>query len=305
MKVSVIICTYSLDRLDDFIAAVRSVLNQTYDPVEVVLVIDGNEQVDRKVREMFGDLNEVQIVTNNENRGLSYSRTQGVRQATGEVVAFLDDDAVAEPDWIAQLVRGYEETNAIAVGGRMIPEWMATRPPHLPEEFFWLVGVDYEALREPWSEVRNTFGSNMSFRSVVFEEIGGFNEEVGLTAESQIQADETELALRMRRAFGKGMLYQPDAVVAHKVFQYRTRVTWLCRRAFWQGYSKRTLETNRVAIETTDEQEFLSHLVTESIPRRLQELSRQPSSEGVQQLVMLSVLTACVGLGYLFGIIRS
>jgi len=82
----------------------------------------------------------------------------------------------------------------------------------------------------------------MSFRREVFDKVGGFDEQVGLTGDNQIQAEETELAMRMYDQFGKGMLYNPNAVVAHKVFDYRTEPAWLLRRAFWQGYSKRAVE---------------------------------------------------------------
>ena len=303
MKVSVVVATYSMERFEDFVEAVESLLAQTYDPVEVVLVIDGNEAVCDETHATFGDEDAVTIHCNDRNRGLSYSRTRGVELATGDVIAFMDDDAIAEPDWIEELVRGYEETDAIAVGGRMVPEWVAGRPPHLPEEFRWLVGANYERRMEPWSEVRNTLGSNMSYRAEVFEELGGFDEQVGLTADTKIQADETEFARRMQEAFGKGMLYQPDAVVAHKVFEYRTEPRWLCERAFWQGYSKRILAREADESIESDESEFLRHLAFESVPERLRALWREPSRAQAQQLVMLVILTACVGFGYLYAML--
>lgn len=303
MKVSVVIAVYSMERFEDFCEAVESVLDQTYEPIEAVLVVDGNERVCERTHAEFDDVDAVTIHCNDTNQGLSYSRTRGVEKATGDVIAFLDDDAIAEPDWVEQLVRGYEETDAIAVGGRMVPEWVVGRPPHLPEEFLWLVGANYEQRMEPWTEVRNTLGSNMSFRAEVFEELGGFDEQVGLTADTQIQADETEFAIRMQDAFGQGMLYQPDAVAAHKVFEYRTRPRWLCERAFWQGYSKRVLARASERSIDDDETEFLSHLAFSAVPSRLRQLVRDPSSARAQQLAMLVVLTACVGIGYLYAIV--
>ena len=305
MKVSVVVCTYSPERFDDFVEAVESLQGQTYDPVEIVLVIDGNETVYADTQAKFGDDETISIHCNDQNRGLSYSRTRGVEYATGNVIAFIDDDAIAEPDWIEELVRGYEESDAIAVGGRMVPEWVAGEPEHLPAEFQWLVGANYEPRLEPWSEVRNTLGSNMSFSATVFEELGGFDEQVGLTADSQIQADETEFAIRMQEAFGKGMLYQPDAVVAHKIFEYRTEPAWLCKRAFWQGYSKRVLAAGRDSSVEENETEFLSHLAFEAVPERLRALFQTPSSAGLKQLTMVFVLTACVGFGYLYAAVRE
>lgn len=294
-----------MDRYDSFVEAVESVLTQTHEPIEAVLVVDGNQDVYDRIEEQFGRRGDVVIHCNENNRGLSYSRTKGVKLSSGDVIAFLDDDAIAKPDWIETLVYGYEQTEAIAVGGRMIPEWVAGRSSILPEEFYWLVGANYEERLEPWSEVRNTLGSNMSFRREVFEEIGGFNEGVGLTADDQIQAEETEFAMRMYDTFGKGVLYIPDAVVAHKVFEYRTEPMWLLKRAFWQGYSKRAIEKLDADEPSNEEAAFLWHLVASSVPKRMQRLVCEPTIEKLQQLMMLVVLTACVGLGYLYGFIRS
>lgn len=305
MDVSVVVCTYAEERYPDFREAVGSVLAQTYSSVEAVLVVDGNEAVFERVRADFADREDVVVHCNEENSGLSYSRTKGVELASGDVIAFLDDDAIARDDWIEQLVAGYERTDAIAVGGRMIPEWIAGKPDFLPEEFYWLIGANYEQRLDDWSEVRNTLGSNMSFRREVFEEVGGFDEQVGLTGDNQIQAEETELAMRMYDTFGKGMLYNPDAVVAHKVFEYRTEPAWLLRRAFWQGYSKRAVERLDVEGPASEEADFLAYLAFSSVPRRIIGLVQEPEVTKGQQLVMLVVLTACVGFGYLYGLVRS
>lgn len=302
MLVSVVICTYEPERYEVLREAVESVLEQTHESVELVVVVDGNETVAERVEAEFGERSDVLIHCNDRNRGLSYSRTRGVELSSGEVVAYLDDDAVAREDWVEQLVRGYER-GAIAVGGRMVPEWVAGEPDHLPEEFSWLVGVTYEPRFEPWTEVRNTMGSNISFRRTVFDELGGFDEGVGLTDDSNVQGEEPEFCLRMQAAFGQGVLYNPDAVVAHKVFDYRTRVPWLLRRAFWQGYSKRAVES--LAGDRGDaESEYLRHLLFEAGPGRLAGLVRNPSVVATQQLVLLVGLTLSVGLGYLWAVPR-
>ncbi len=304
MRVSVVVCTYAEKRYEEFAEAATSVLAQTHDPVELVIVVDGNETVCDRARADFGEYENVIIHCNEQNRGLSYSRTRGVERASGEVIAFLDDDAVATAEWVSQLVDGYEQTDAIAVGGRMVADWVAGKPSHLPAEFYWLVGVNYEPRLEPWTEVRNTLGSNISFRREVFEELGGFDEQVGLQGDKQIQAEETELCIRMADAFGQGVLYNPEAIVAHKIFDYRTDPVWLCKRAFWQGYSKRALESLGSGDTQDAESEFLSHLAFEAVPRRLGKLIRTPSFAGIQQLVFLVLLTGCVGGGYLYGLLR-
>jgi glycosyltransferase involved in cell wall biosynthesis len=224
--------------------------------------------------------------------------------ASGDVVAFIDDDAVADEVWVTRLVRAYEEENAIAAGGKMTPEWVAGKPPFLPEEFYWLVGVTHRGFADGAGEVRNTFGSNISFRANVFEALGGFNVDIGgRKGDKNLQGGETELCARMREAHGQGVWYDPEAEVAHKVFEYRTELRWLLDRAFWQGYSKRAME---VLVErgSGDEEMFLRKLVTEFIPRRISRLLRNPSFSNVTQLITVFVITGFVGVGYIYAFMR-
>jgi GT2 family glycosyltransferase len=303
MKVSVVIATYSMDRFEDFCEAVDSVLAQTYDPVELVLIVDGNETVHERTLKAYGGRDDVVIHCNDENRGLSYSRSQGMKRASGDVVALFDDDAIAEPDWVEELVSTYRSTDAIAVGGKMIPEWVVGKPWFLPPEFYWLVGVTQPGFAAPGEEVRNTYGSNISFRTEVFDRIGGFNEDIGPQAGKVLQGGETEFCARMREEFGQGVIYNPGARVSHKVFEYRTDPWWLLVRSFWQGYSKRVM-SGVVEDSGDDETAFLKRLFTHSIPDRLTEAVRNTSLKPLGQLFFLLVFTAAVGFGYLYGLAR-
>ena len=303
MKVSVVVCTYTTDRWNDFTEAVESALKQTYDPVEVVLVVDGNREVYDRVEERFGDWDDVVIHCNDENQGISYSRTKGADLASGDVVAFIDDDAVAEPDWIERLVESYEEHDAVAVGGRMVGEWLVGRPTFLPEEFDWLVGVTYPGFAEDGEEVRNTFESNLSFRREIFLELEGFDPNLGPDAESYSHSEGAEIGTRLQELYGRGVVYASDAVVAHKVFAHRIQPRWLIARAFEQGRSKRRLE-RRDAGSNSEEGEYLQQLLSKYLPRRLRSLVRSPSVSAGIQLLMLFVFTAAVGFGYLYEMTR-
>ncbi|WP_284009634.1 glucosyl-dolichyl phosphate glucuronosyltransferase [Haloarcula pelagica] len=306
MRVSVVVCTHAMDRYTDCYEAARSVLDQTHDDVELVLVSDGDEAVADRFRADFGDRADVRIHCNDENVGLAVSRNNGAAVATGDVVAFLDDDAIADPSWVAELVAVYEQRDVPAAGGRMVPAWVAGRPSFLPDEFYWLIGVTHRGFGpdgdpEQAGEVRNTFGSNISFRMDVFEALDGFEKEIGgRTGDKNLQGEETELCARMQSEYGHGVYYTPAAVVAHKVFDYRTDPGWLVDRAFWQGYSKRGMEV-LVPESTGDESDFLSSLLFESVPDRLDGVVTSPSLAGVLQLIFLFVLTAAVGAGYLYG----
>ena len=309
MRVSVVLCTHTMDRYDALTEAAASVLDQTYDGVELVLVSDGNEVVHERMVADFGDRPDVRTHLMAENVGLLEARNAGAEVATGDVVAFLDDDAVADGRWVERLVEAYEARDRVAVGGRMTPAWVAGRPSFLPEEFYWLVGVTHrgfgpEGDPERPGEVRNTFGSNISFRRDAFLDLGGFDTDIGgRKGDRHLQGGETELCARLRERYGEGVWYVPDAEVAHKVYDYRTDPRWIARRAFWQGYSKRGME-KFVPESTGEEGEFLGRLLGEHVPGRISRLLRRPSREDAEQLLALFVLTGLVGLGYLYGVLK-
>jgi glycosyltransferase involved in cell wall biosynthesis len=302
MKVSVVICTYTEEMYEHFEDALESVRAQTYDDIEIVVVVDGNEPLYERIQADYGDDEELILHCNEENVGLSASRNNALELVTGDVVALIDDDAVADERWVEELVSVYEERDAIAAGGKMTPLWVAGKPEFLPEEFYWLVGVTHRGFAEPGEEVRNTFGSNISFKTEIMRELGGFESQVGRQGEKNLQAHETEFCARMREEYGKGVIYNPEAKVGHKVFEWRTDKQWLLERSFWQGYSKRAMETLVSEDSSAEESAFLKQLVFEFVPSRLKGLLTGPSVPKAKQLVTLFVLTATVGVGYLYGL---
>jgi glycosyltransferase involved in cell wall biosynthesis len=303
MLVSVVIPTYSMERYAVFFECVESVLAQTYEPLEVVIVVDGNMDVFERVREDFGDIENVLIHFNEENAGVSASRTLGAEQASGKVVAMIDDDATAEPDWVENLVDIYRQTDAIAVGGHVAPDWMTEKPDFFPEEFYWLVGCDEREFAEHMEEVRNTYGSNISFKRDVFLSVGGYDENTGRKGDQHIQAHEAPVGARLMKEFGQGVIYNENAVVNHRLFDYRGDFRWLVKRAFWQGFSKRIFNV-LYPDAPNDEGEFLNNLLLRWIPSRIGTLVREPSSAKVKQLGAIGVFTVAVGAGYLYGLTK-
>jgi glycosyltransferase involved in cell wall biosynthesis len=309
VRVSVVVCEHSMDRYEDFQEAVDSLLAQTYDDVEIVLVSDGNDTVCEHIREDYIETDGVLVHCLDENLGLLGARNAGAEAATGDVVAFIDDDAIADENWVAELAEVYRTKDVPAAGGKMTPAWVAGKPGFLPEEFYWLIGVTHRGFGpngdpELAGEVRNTFGSNISFRRDVFLDLGGFDTAIGgRKGDANLQGGETELCARLREEYGHGVYYNPQAEVAHKVFEYRTELSWLLDRAFWQGYSKRGMET-LVPESSGEESDFLGRLLAEFLPGRIGGVVQSPSKSAAAQLGALVVLTAVVGMGYLYGLTR-
>jgi len=240
----------------------------------------------------------IRITQNEKNLGLSESRNRGISMAKGDIIAFFDDDAIAEVNWVEELVRMYRELDAIASGGCILPLWLSGEPRCLPEEFYWLIGATHKGFAEGVREVRNTFGSNLSFKSDVLRALGGFRGEMGFKAKGQLQSEETEICDRMKDKFGKGVMYNNKAIVHHKVFPERLRWRFLLGRAFWQGYSKRLMM--EMGHSLADEGKFLKTLQA-GVADRVKGVSLTKYC----QLAVLLALTSAVGLGYAYRAVRS
>lgn len=298
-ETSVIICTYSPDRSGDLRRAIDSVRGQVAKVREVVVVVDGNEELARRLLAVIPP--EVTLVANRGLRGLSGARNTGVRSARGEVIAFLDDDAWAEPEWSASLARAFRDPNVVAVSGRIIPAWPAAqRPLWFPEELDWIVGCSYAGLPLlPEARVRNVIGCNMAFRRSVFDRVGYFRSALGRVGAIG-QAEETELCLRIRHGLAGAVIrYEPSAVVHHRVTVDRTTPQFLLRRSYHEGYCKgrvRRLQARCPDGVLTSESMYLRHLVTRFVPDRL---SRIFHAGSLAQLAATFLSAAAVGVGYL------
>jgi GT2 family glycosyltransferase len=234
--ISVLICAYTEDRWSDLVAAVESVQRQTLLPCEIIVVIDHNPGLLKRVREQIPG---VIAVENTERRGLSGARNSGVAAAQGQVIAFLDDDAVATPDWLMVLSEGWTDPQVLGVGGAITPLWSEAEPSWLPEEFYWVVGCTYRGVPPAVATIRNPIGANMSFRREVFATVGGFRSGIGRVGTRPMGCEETELCIRARQHWPERVfLYHPHARVWHRVPGKRADWRYFCSRCYAEGLSK-------------------------------------------------------------------
>ncbi len=242
--ISVVICAYTEDRWADVLAAVASVRAQSRPALETLLVVDHHQVLlDRLVQE-FKDPPDgavVRVLANAGPRGLSAGRNTGIAAARGDVVAFLDDDAVAERDWLQHFAEGYADPRVLAVGGRTEPVWASgRRPAWFPEEFDWVVGCTYRGLPSGRVRVRNVLGGNASFRREAFDAAGGFATGIGRDGSKRpLGGEETELCIRLGRARPDAILLIDDrAVIHHRVPEAREHFRYFRTRTYAEGLSK-------------------------------------------------------------------
>ncbi|GAB3578899.1 hypothetical protein GCM10027445_46690 [Amycolatopsis endophytica] len=308
---TVVICAYTERRWDDLAAAVASVREQTAPPREVVVVIDHNPELERRAAAEFVG---VTVVPNAGRRGLSGARNTALGLAKGDVIAFLDDDAEAAPDWLEQLLAGYRDRNVMAVGGSARPRWPGgQRPAKLPAgrrsgtgELDWVVGCTYTGQPAAEAPVRNLMGCNMSFRREAFALAGAFSEDLGRIGRTPLGCEETELCIRLRQAAPDArIVFRPEAVVHHRVTE--DRITWgyLRHRGWGEGLSKAyvsRLVGSEAALST--ERDYLSRTIPAAVVREFGRLAlgRTAGAAGVLGVVTVVSSTAA---GYLRGKLRT
>nr|WP_292672476.1 glycosyltransferase [Nocardioides sp.] len=266
--VSVVVCAHTTDRWDDIAAGQAALAAQTFPALERILVIDHNPELLARASEAFPG---VRVLENAGRGGASGARNTGIGAATGDVVAFLDDDARPEPDWLEQLIGGYDDPAVMAVGGVARPVWPDRRPDHMPPELDWLVGCTYLGQPTERADVRNLWGCNMSVRRRVFDEIGGFHEDVGRIGLIPLGTEETELCIRIaQRKPGSRIVFEPAAVVHHRVTVARTEFAYLRSRSQAEGVSKAAMARLVGAQDaTSEESRYVRTVLTAGLRREL------------------------------------
>jgi GT2 family glycosyltransferase len=241
--ISVVICAYTENRWDQVCAAVESVRAQSLPSQDIIVVVDYNPALYKR---LTASLDGVTVVENREGKGLSGARNTGSAVAKGEIIAFLDDDAVASPDWLKFLNESYESPAVMGVGGLTVPNWQTARPAWMPEEFYWVVGSSYTGMPPSGTPVRNLLGANMSFRREVFTLVDGFQTGIGRTSDKRpLGCEETEFCIRLgQRSPGSLLIMENRAVVSHFVPDSRCTFSYFLRRCYAEGISKAQVTAN-------------------------------------------------------------
>lgn len=234
--ISVIICAYTEKRWEEMLAAIESIQRQSLPASEIILVIDHNPQLFERCKT---HLPAITIIQNSEDQGLSGARNSAIAIAQGAILAFMDEDAMAAPDWLELLYAAYTDETILGSGGSIHPMWIEGRPAWFPEEFDWVVGCTYRGMPEVISPVRNLIGCNMSYLREVFTEIGGFRSGIGRVGTLPVGCEETELCIRaaQNHTWAKFM-YVPAAQVNHRVPGSRSNFKYFSSRCYSEGISK-------------------------------------------------------------------
>ena len=171
-------------------------------------------------------------------QGLSHARNRALAEAKGDIVSFLDDDVVVDPGWLEAVCHAFAEHSATVVGGRsylIYPEPLG-RPAWLPahrEDMYSRLDHGPDTLVDT---DKTLFGLNFSVLRQKAIEVRGFDISLGRNGDNLACGEESDLLDRLRRVGGR-VVYEPRAVVGHKIPPERLTRKWLLKRAYYGALS--------------------------------------------------------------------
>ena len=285
-SISVVIPAYSMDRWDSLREAVASVRAQTVQVLQTVVVIDHHPELMAKAA---SELPGVTVIANASIRGASGARNTGAAASRGDLLAFLDDDAIASPNWLESLLQHFKDPEVVGAGGRLEPLWTTRRPQWFPQEFDWAVGCSYLGMPESAAMVRNVWSNAMAIRRQAFDAVGGFRDDFGKIG-AWSRPEDTDLCLRTAECYGGGTwIYEPNAIVVHQVPAERTALSYFLRRCYHEGQGKAALAfLNGISQSISTERQYARYVLPYGIVRGLRETARGDASGAARSFAIIA-----------------
>lgn len=288
-KVSVVSCIFDIIRLPNLCEALELVKVQSQLPSQIVVVVNGDEHLSRLVRDAVGDVTIVVC----PQLGVSFARELGLATATGDIVAFIDDDALPSPNWLEQLVKPFADDNVMMTSGWIVPKWVTSRPRWFPDEFLWVVGCSYEGLPESGAVIRNPIGASMAIRKSIIDDVGMFESRLGRNSADGNGCEETEYAIRAHQRFPEMVvIHAADSLVEHLVPAGRTTLRYFFTRCWREGRSKAIL------VDIAGRSDSLSaerNYVRSTLPRGVAKGLRRVTTSGRSAAIIGGALTTAAG----------
>jgi len=238
IEISIVVCTFN--RADSLLRTLVSCLEQRFERDRYEILVVDNASTDEtadRIKEFSDNPTKPPIVYVYEgNPGLGYARNVGLRCCRGDLVAYLDDDALADPDWLKGALECFQavEPRPVVVGGPIIPFYPSKKPAWFKDEYEMRTWGDrgrFLARGEKFS------GSNMIFSKSVLEKCGGFEESVGMRGDKMSFGEESSVFEKLwgQREAVPALYYSPAVVVYHAVPDWKMTVSYQLKRIFARG----------------------------------------------------------------------
>lgn len=254
------------------IGLLKALEKQTIKDFDVIVIVNRNKRYFKKLLDTikYGTKMsyETNVIFNPFDKGIAHSRNIALKNAKTPYIAYTDDDAIPHPRWLEELVWALElDGKTGAVTGPVFGRWEpGTKNYHVwfPKELYWIVGCTPWTIKEV-AEVRNGFASNLALKRVIVLKIGGFSENFGYNPENLMAGEEPELGIKLVKA-GYVTLWNPNAIVFHRISEERLKTRNILVRSFIEGKSKAYLSqiygSDILKLETNHLQSIVKHLIT-------------------------------------------
>jgi len=238
--ISVVICTYN--RAELLTGAIQSLCHQTLDcSLYEIIVVDNNSTDDtHAVVELFAHYGNVRYCLETR-QGLSHARNRGWQVAQGEYVAYIDDDCKVPAHWLAVAKEVIELVSPAAFGGPYFAYYSTPKPPWFQDRY--ASHVQGEKAR-PLGQHEYLSGMNIAFRKSLFQHLGGFDPNLGMSGQKIAYGEETDILRRIRATMPNEVIYyEPRLFVHHLVRPEKMTMRWIMRQRFADGrYSYRVFQ---------------------------------------------------------------
>lgn len=248
--ISVIICTYN--RCNYLELALRSLENQNFErsAFEIIIIDAGSTDNTLQTIKTYSEIMSIQFIESLHS-GLSDARNTGIKKASGKIVAFLDDDAIADPDWLRQILGCFHLSRewTYACGGKSLLICDTSLPSWLNSEMLIYLGqFDFGNIGFVMDTgEQNPAGLNMAFKNEIFKRIGYFNPNLGRKGGNLLSNEEVDFFHKMRKE-GYKIWYNPKMLVYHHVTNDRLSKRYIINRFYWQGRSDAVMNAENSGI---------------------------------------------------------
>jgi glycosyltransferase involved in cell wall biosynthesis len=239
LLISAVICT--LNRANYLYKALQSLVAQTLSPdrYEIIVVDNGStDNTKQVVSEEFTSFAHLRYLYE-PIMGLSQARNTGWQNAKGKYIAYLDDDAIAAPQWLEKIVEVYEtvQPQPACVGGKVEPIWEIPKPDWLPDNLLNFYTIS-NCSETPIVLNNNQWlvGANISFPRKILEELGSFKTGLGRVGNKLLSMEENFIQEELRKK-GYSCFYHPEIAVKHLIPATRLTQDWMLQRNYWEGIS--------------------------------------------------------------------
>ncbi|MDJ1483152.1 glycosyltransferase [Cytophagaceae bacterium YF14B1] len=237
--ISVIIATHNRDKYLEKAIYSLSLQSLAYNEYEVLIIDNAStdktkEIVEKQISKLNISLSYIYSPEPSANK----ARNIGWQKALGKYVVFMDDDAIAVPEWLERIVSGFQTVSPSPgiIGGKVVPIWEKEPPDWLnPKLYGALSLIDYSP-EKTFLDKKLPFSVNMSFQKTLLAQYGGFDIALGRKGDKLLSGDETAIAIRIRNA-GYKVYYDPAIEVGHHIPSSRLDQSWFTKRYYWGGYS--------------------------------------------------------------------